>query len=56
MNGFLHIILGILKAKKGIAYNILKELNVNEYLLEEKILQPIEKQKNEIWVLQNQVI
>ena len=42
-----HIILGILKAKKGIAYNILKELNVNEYLLEEKILQPIEKQKNE---------
>lgn len=42
-----HIILGILKSKKGIAYNILKELNVNEYLLEEKILQPIEKQKNE---------
>ena len=42
-----HIILGILKAKKGIAYNILKELNVNEYLLEEKVLQPIEKQKNE---------
>ena len=42
-----HIILGILKSKKGIAYNILKELNVNEYSLEEKILQPIEKQKNE---------
>ena len=42
-----HIILGILKSKKGISYNILKELNVNEYLLEEKILQPIEKQKNE---------
>ena len=42
-----HIILGLLKAKKGIAYNILKEFNVNEYLLEEKILQPIEKQKNE---------
>ncbi|MCD7780286.1 MAG: hypothetical protein LUH05_06395 [Candidatus Gastranaerophilales bacterium] len=42
-----HIILGILKSKKGIAYNILKELNVNEYLLEEKILQPIEKQVNE---------
>ena len=42
-----HIILGILKSKKGIAYNILKELNVNEYLLEEKVLQPIEKQKNE---------
>ena len=42
-----HIILGILKSKKGIAYNILKELNVNELLLEEKIMQPIEKQVNE---------
>ncbi len=42
-----HIILGVLKSKKGIAYNILKELNVNENQLEEKILQPIERQKNE---------
>lgn len=42
-----HIILGLLKSKQGIAYNILKELNVNEYLLEEKMLLPIEKQKNE---------
>ncbi len=42
-----HIILGLLKSKKGIAYNILKELNVNDYLLEERVLQPIEKQKNE---------
>lgn len=42
-----HIILGLLKSKKGIAYNILKELNVNEYLLEEKVMQPIEKQVNE---------
>ncbi len=42
-----HIILGLLKSKKGIAYNILKELNVNEYLLMEKIIQPIEKQVNE---------
>ncbi len=42
-----YIILGLIKSKKGIAYNILKELNVNDYLLEEKILQPIEKQKNE---------
>lgn len=42
-----HIILGILKAKKGIAYNILKELNVNEYLLEEQIKIPMEKQVNE---------
>ena len=42
-----HIILGLLKSKRGIAYNILKELNVNEYLLEEKVMQPLEKQKNE---------
>lgn len=42
-----HFVLAILKFKKGIAYNILKELNVNEYLLEEKILQPIEKEVNE---------
>ena len=42
-----HIVLGILKAKKGIAYNILKELQVNEFLLEEQILKPIEKQVNE---------
>ena len=42
-----HIILGLLKAKKGIAYNILKELNVNEYILEEQIRQPMEKQVNE---------
>ncbi len=42
-----HIILGLLKSKKGIAYNILKEMNVNEYLLEERIMQPLEKQKNE---------
>ncbi len=42
-----HIILGILKAKKGIAYNILKELNINSGLLEEKLIQPIEKEKNE---------
>ncbi len=42
-----HIILGLLKSKQGIAYNILKELNINEYILEEKMLQPIEKDKNE---------
>ncbi len=42
-----HIILGLLKSKKGIAYNILKELNINEFLLEEQILKPIEKQVNE---------
>ena len=42
-----HIVLGLLKSKKGIAYNILKELNVNEFLLEEQMIQPIEKQVNE---------
>ncbi len=42
-----HIVLGLLKSKKGIAYNILKELNVNEFLLEEQMMQPIEKQVNE---------
>ena len=42
-----HIIWGLIKSKKGIAYNILKELNVNEYILEEQIRQPLEKQVNE---------
>ncbi len=42
-----HLVLGILKSKKGIAYNILKELNVNEFLLEDKILRPMENQVNE---------
>ncbi|MBQ9245401.1 hypothetical protein IJ182_03940 [bacterium] len=42
-----HIVLGLLKSKKGIAYNILKELNVNEFLLEEQMQQPIERQVNE---------
>ena len=36
-----HIILGLLKSKKGIAYNILKELNVNENLLEEKMFKTL---------------
>ncbi len=42
-----HIVLGLLKSKKGIAYNILKELNVNDGVLEERLLQPIEKETNE---------
>ena len=42
-----YIILGLLKSKKGIAYNILKELNVNDFVLEEQIRQPLEKQVNE---------
>lgn len=39
-----HIVLGLLKAKRGVAYNIFKELNVNEAQLEEEIIKPIEKQ------------
>lgn len=39
-----HIVLGLLKAKRGVAYNIFKELNVNETQLEEEIIKPIEKQ------------
>lgn len=42
-----HIIAGLLKSKKGIAYNILKELNIDEMLLEDKIRKPIENQVNE---------
>lgn len=45
-----HIVLGILKAKKGIAYNILKELNTN-IDLSEQILRPLEKQMNETPVI-----
>lgn len=40
-----HIVLGLLKSKKGIAYDILKELNVNnDDDLAHNILKPIEKQ------------
>ena len=42
-----HIILGLLKAKSGIAYNIFKELNVEDNKLAEKIIKPIEKQMPE---------
>lgn len=45
-----HIVLGILKAKKGIAYNILQELNTN-IDLSEQILRPLEKQMNETPVI-----
>lgn len=45
-----HIVLGILKAKKGIAYNILQELNTN-IELSEQILRPLEKQMNETPVI-----
>ena len=40
-----HLLLGILKEKKGIAYRILNELGVDSAGLFAKIMKPIEKQK-----------
>ncbi len=42
-----HIVLSILKTKKGLAYDIIKSLDVNENKLSEEILKPIEKQMPE---------
>lgn len=42
-----HIILGVLKAKSGIAYNIFKELQIEDDTLAHKIIKPIEKQMPE---------
>ncbi len=42
-----HLVLSILKAKKGLAYEIIKSLGVNEEKLGEEILKPIEKQMPE---------
>lgn len=42
-----HIILGVLKAKSGIAYNIFKELHIQDDDLAHKIIKPIEKQMPE---------
>ena len=42
-----HMILGILKSKKGIAYNIFKEFNINDDDLAHSIIKPIEKQMPE---------
>ena len=42
-----HIVLGILKVKKGIAYEIIKSLCINEDKLAEDIIKPIEKQMPE---------
>lgn len=42
-----HIILSILQTKKGLAYDIIKSLNINEEKLSEDILKPIEKQMPE---------
>ncbi|MBR2526467.1 hypothetical protein IKE67_08395 [bacterium] len=42
-----HLILGILKTKKGIAYNILNQLDISIPNLEKEILKPIENQMPE---------
>ena len=42
-----HIILSILKNKRGLAYDIIKELGINSNNLSEEILKPIEKQMPE---------
>jgi len=42
-----HIVLGVLKAKKGIAYDILKELKINDNDVAHSIIKPIEKQMPE---------
>lgn len=42
-----HIILSLLKNKKGIAYDIINELDINGDELSEEILKPIEKQMPE---------
>ena len=42
-----HIVLGLLKTKKGVAYDILKELNIVDDDLAHSIIKPIEKQMQE---------
>ena len=42
-----HMILGLLKTKKGVAYNILKEFNINDDDLAHTIIKPIEKEMPE---------
>lgn len=39
-----HVVLGLLKSKKGVAYDIIKSLNPNDEELVSNILKPIEKQ------------
>ena len=39
-----HIVLGLLKTKKGVAYDILRELNTSDDDLAHSIIKPIEKQ------------
>lgn len=42
-----HMILGLLKSKKGVAYNILKEFKINDDDLAHAIIKPIEKEMPE---------
>ena len=42
-----HIVLGILKAKKGVAYDIIKEFRISDDDLAHAIIKPIEKQMPE---------
>jgi ATP-dependent Clp protease ATP-binding subunit ClpA len=42
-----HIVLSVLKSRKGLAYEIIKSLGVNESKLAQEILRPIEKQMPE---------
>lgn len=48
-----HVILGMLKVKKGIAYDIFKNLNVNDSKLKEDILKPIEHSMSESLAIMN---
>jgi len=42
-----HIVLSLLKTKKGLAYDIIKSIGINSEKLSEEILKPIEKQMSE---------
>ncbi len=42
-----HVVLSILNTQKGLAYQVLKDLNINEKELEQGIVKPIEKQMPE---------
>ena len=46
-----HIVLSILKAKKGLAYKIIQSIGINEEKLFEEIIKPIEKQMPEILLI-----
>jgi len=48
-----HMVLGLLKSKKGIAYDIFKELKVDEEDLTSSIIKPIEKQMPPVLTILN---